>query len=285
MLEDIYFKDEGKVKITAASVGVGRRRWTSVNNLNDVSEIASKYRFDILPNVVHFQMPLDSYYSTDVRGDFTKLTQHRIKYDDVIDLATDIRTVINLFHEKNRDFYFLTFNGDVKGLITLSNINCKQVQVYLFSLICDLETALAELINNNISNEDVRNWLEQKSNQRKEQLSNEDCEETNNKYQDSLDRYSMLEQSDLENNLTEELYLVDLFTIIKDYDLHRKLDYSGKKWKSLSEVNELRNKVAHPTRNLLDENQTLELLYKRLNKIDELLFTLKNYLRPELSAY
>ena len=45
MIEDIFFQDEGQVKITAASVGISRLRWTSVKE----SEINSNIHLGFYP--------------------------------------------------------------------------------------------------------------------------------------------------------------------------------------------------------------------------------------------
>lgn len=56
MIEDLYFLDEGHLTITAASVGIGSKRWTCIleSEINDLNyyQIMKSNRFDILP-IVH----------------------------------------------------------------------------------------------------------------------------------------------------------------------------------------------------------------------------------------
>lgn len=39
MIEDFFYLDEGQIKITAASVGIGSKRWTSINESEITDEI------------------------------------------------------------------------------------------------------------------------------------------------------------------------------------------------------------------------------------------------------
>jgi hypothetical protein len=53
MTEDIYFLDAGQVKITAASVGISKKRWTAINEneitTNNYVDLMKSNRFDHLP--------------------------------------------------------------------------------------------------------------------------------------------------------------------------------------------------------------------------------------------
>ena len=159
MIEDIYFQDEGQVKVSAASVGISKLRWTSVKEEEIKSEkhleLMSINRFDHLP----IEPPvgrITEFFKTKEPNTFDNIERHKIKFDDVIPLNTNIRDVIEKFANNNRTFFFLNYQKHISGLITIGNLNCKQVQIYIFSLICELERELGDFLNSNFKNQEIK---------------------------------------------------------------------------------------------------------------------------------
>lgn len=267
MIEEIYFQDEGQVKITAASVGISKLRWTSIKEIEieseKLSDLMSKNKFDHLPIEPTFGT-ITEFFKTKEPNKFDNIERHKIQFDDVIPLDTNIREVVEKFANNNRTFYFLRFQKNISGLITLGNLNCKQVQVYIFSLICELERELGDFLNSNLKNEEIKEWIENKV----------DVDNPKDKYSLMLKNYNDLTNLDLENQLTEHFFLVDFFSIIKDKNLTTKLGYKKSEWKDLSSINELRKRIAHPTRSLLDKDNNIKKLHERINKIEDLTFRL-----------
>jgi hypothetical protein len=260
MIEEIFYLDEGHIKITAASVGISSSRWTSIrdNEIKDENfkKIMNDYRFDILP-IVSADGTTSKFLKTDTPNNYDTISTQTITYRDVLPLDTSISEVIKGFVTENRTFYFLTYHSRITGLITLGNLNCRQVQVYIFGLICDLERKLGEFIEENSKKEDIKNWVE-----------------TNQKLKKIWKEYQKLLGADLENKLIEHLYLSNLFTIILDFELYPKLDYDKEQWIHLRNINKLRNLVAHPTRSLLNNENDIEILWKRIGEIEDLTFRL-----------
>ena len=270
MFEDFYFLDEGQVNITAASVGISKNRWAHViENEIDSKEyinLMKSNRFDHLP-IISENQNVYEYFKTSISNDFSDIKRFEIKYDDVIPLDTNINEVIEKFATTGRSFYFLSYHKNISGLITLGNLNCKQVQIYIFSLICELERALGDFVNSELSNQDIEGWIKSKTKQ----------ETPNEKFIKILKYYNELKENDLENQLTEHLFLVDFFEIIKKFNLNIKLDFSKTKLEQLSSINELRNRIAHPTRSLLDGNNDIFKLKERLDKVQDLNFRLNKF--------
>jgi len=266
-LED-YYLDEGHVSITAASVGISAKRWISireqeVNSINHLSIMKSR-RFDVLPIIPNSGGTFE-YFKTDVPNDYTSASRHIIGDNDKIPLDTEIRKVIKKFAQEKRHHYFLTYEEKVTGLITIGNLNCKQVQVFLFSKICELERSLGDFINYNLKNEEIENYIKEKA-------------KASDKFKIILYNYRELISLDLENNITEHLFLVDFFDIIQKFLLHSKeLNISSNQWKSMSSINELRNLIAHPTRSLLDRQNSIEKLDARLQIVEDLTQAIKQY--------
>ena len=55
MIEELYFNPDEQIKISAASVGISKRKWVfTPSNINDIDSIGKKMqsgRFDVLPIV------------------------------------------------------------------------------------------------------------------------------------------------------------------------------------------------------------------------------------------
>jgi hypothetical protein len=205
-----------------------------------------KNRFDLLPIV--FKTETKEYFITEKPNEFTQIERKKITFDVTLDLNTNTRTVIDSFSSKKRTFYFLTFQKEIAGLITIGNLNCRQVQIYIFQHLCDLERTLGDFLISKLNHDKIIEWIKVKSNPEKE----------NDKYSGILKLYENLRELDLENKITEHL------------------EISGTYWTKYNSINEIRKRIAHPTRSLLDKENTIEKLSKRLGKIDELLFTLNN---------
>jgi hypothetical protein len=170
-------------------------------------------------------------------------------------------------------FSSYAFKKNISGLITLGNLNCKQVQIYIFSLICELERELGDFLNSYLTNQEIKEWVENKA----------DIDNPDDKYSLILKNYKNLTELDLENQLTEHFFLVDFFSIISDKKIFEKLGYTKSEWNDLSSINELRKRIAHPTRSLLDKDNNINKLQKRINKIDDLTFRLTTLKRNSSS--
>jgi len=270
MIDEFYFLEQGNSRITAASVGISRRRWESANSqeieTNSYIEKMSKNRFDILPIDNDKNSLIKEYFKTNTLNDFTIVNRHSIHFYDTIPLDTDIQTVIDKFHSESRIFYFLTQQNIIKGLITIGNLNCKQVQIFIFSKICDLERLLGEFINSKLNSTEIRKWIKGKMNP----------DIPDDKYYNILSAYDNLVNLGLENKITEYFFFVDFFNLIREKELCKDLGYSKTKWDNFNSINQIRNRIAHPIKSLLDSKNDVNKLSERLSKIDELLFKLKN---------
>jgi hypothetical protein len=262
MIEELYFNPDEQIRISAASVGISKRRWacatTAEANINSIKEKMSKGRYDVLP-ILEDNGSVRDFYITNSPDDFSEIKKETIAYKDTMPLDTDISVVISKFNNEKRRYFFLTRNKEVVGLITLGNLNCKQVQIYIYNVICELETLLGDFVNHHLSKEQVMAWLQKKSS-----------------YTEILKQYNKLVEVDLENSITEHFYFKDLFEIIKSYGLAKELGFTNTQWTNFNSINEIRKKIAHPTRSLLDSENNIEKLNSRLNNINELIFCLRN---------
>ncbi len=267
MEAELFYLDEGHVKVTAASVGISKKRWTSIEEgeikNQKYKETMRVNRYDVLP-IISRNKTVERYFKTELPNKFDKIDVHTISNTDLLPYDTDIREVIGRFSRENRTHYFLTTKNEITGLITLGNLNCRQVQVYIFSKICDLERTLADFINDNLKNDDIRRHIKDKA-------------KTTDKFKIILYNYQELISLDLENKLTEHLYLVDFLNIVSKFELYKNLKLSKKELEDYSSINELRNSIAHPTRTLLDGYNDIQKLSTRLVQLDNFLSKLTDH--------
>ena len=153
MIEDFRFLRESVVDVDAAVVGVSSARWTHIEP-DDASEEAARafmerHHFDVLP--IGSDPTVKEYFCTVRWSDYTSVQRKSISHRDLLPLTTPIRDLIRAFVQASRDFFFLTQERKVVGLVSIANLNCRQVTVWLFSLLAELETALAAFVTSQIA--------------------------------------------------------------------------------------------------------------------------------------
>ncbi len=94
----------------------------------------------------------------------------------------------------------------IAGLVSLVNLNSREVRVYLYSLICEFETRLIRLLKQSQLSEEVI-LLEMKEFAQK--------------------NYQKDREVGYDNEITEYLYLRDLLEIIWKNDLYKIMGYGG----------------------------------------------------------
>jgi len=148
MFEDFHFLRETIVDINAAVIGICSERWTGIPDkdasIDQAATIMRDNRFDILP--INGASGVREYFQTAKWNDFSIISRVTITHRDVLPFTTSLRDLIRQFSEKFRNFYFLTSEHRIVGLVTIANLNCRQVKTYLFSLLSDLEIGLGNLI-------------------------------------------------------------------------------------------------------------------------------------------
>ena len=137
MEEELRFLRESIVEVDAAVVGISSTRWTAIPeseaNPGNAAPIMKANRFDVLPIVVGFAVK--EYFCADEWNTYTSISRKAITHRDVIPFDTRLRDVIRGFALDSRHFYFLNNNRKIIGLISVANLNCRAVKVYLFSLL------------------------------------------------------------------------------------------------------------------------------------------------------
>jgi hypothetical protein len=231
--EEADFSREGVVDINAAVVGIHRTRWRDVEGnatKTEAEAIMRENRFDILP--INSGPDVNKYFSTHKRNDYTQISEKIINHRDVIPFNTTIRDVIKGFASEStpRNFYFLHNERRIVGLISVVNLNCRQVKVYLFSLLSELELRLGKFITDHGVSED-------------ELLQLTFGTKENNKYDNVKKRYEEDKKEGNDVPFLEYLYLSDLINIITKKKLCELPGYAG--FAKLGSLVSLRDAVAH----------------------------------------
>ncbi len=263
MYENHNFLRETVVEVNAAVVGISQHRWIGIgeeSTEDDAKLVMQEKHFDILP--IYSGSNITSYFGTVERNNFSNIKKAEITHRDVMPLQTHIRDVIKNFYTEKRYFFFLLDENKVSGLISESNLNSRQVKVWLFGLLSELEVRLGMLVKENFQNEDK---LQQKV-----------FDKTDGNYRDIKRRFSKDCERGVESNFVEYLYLSTLIDLIEEEKIYLKLGYKDKdKFKNdYRNINNLRNTVMH-SKSLITKEKSVKELWILLDKIEESLFLLR----------
>jgi hypothetical protein len=265
MIEDTRFLRESVVDIDAAVVGISSARWTSIPLAEATSDraaqIMSANRFDTLP--IESPGGVKEYFQTQVWNDYSSVVRRTVIHRDVISFTAPLRNVIQGFALESRNFYFLGSERRIVGLISIANLNCRQVKVYLFSLLSELEIQLGNLVSRHCSEPEL---LEMTFG------TNE-----NPKYADVKERYKSDKAKGVDVPFVEYLYLSDLFKVIRKRSLFDQLGYQsgGKFDDAFGPLVSLRDAVAHPTRSLITDPKSCKKLWEQIDQVEGVLFHLR----------
>lgn len=228
-------------------------------------------RYDVVP-IVNKVGAIKQYFTIN-KSNESELETKNIFDDDKIYYLTHVRDAVWKMRKERRTHYFLS-NGrdenDIVGLISLSNFNCREFYVFLFSLVSYIEREFASLIDSD--QEHGFDILEKSSN-------NPGLKE---QFRDIKARFNQDREEQIENDYKEYLYLHHLIWLVMAEEKYKKLGYKNcEDFKSgTGGLKELRNCIAHPVKSLVRNLTALDSLEDAMNKLyefkeklDELLLT------------
>ena len=227
------------------------------------AQIMQANRFDILP--VEDPSGVKEYFHTLKWNDYSSVGRKTITHRDIIPFVTPLRNVVRGFALESRDFYFLVNEHRVVGLVSIANLNCRQVYVYLFSLLSELEVRLGNLATRHCSDQEL---LEMTWGARE-----------NEKYDEVKKRYESDKAHGYDVPFVEYMYLPDLVNAIGKNvkGLFGLLGYQSctEFKRALGPLVELRNKVAHPNCSLISGPESCKKLWRRIDEVEDILFRLR----------
>ena len=262
--EDIYFQRESVLDINAAVVGVSKSKWKYIDedgaDENKAIVLMKENRFDILP--IMQEASIREYYQTNNWNNYTSVSRKHITHKDIIHFQTHIRDVIKRFANESRLFYFLSNEHRIVGLISVVNLNCRQVKVYLFSLLSELEIRLGNFITENVTTDELMRMTFNGT--------------TKGKHEDVKARYTSDKAKGYDVPFVEYLYLSDLINVMIEKRLYSKLGYSRTFFeKHFGSLNEFRHNIAHPARSIINRADSVNKLWNKIDHIEEALFKLR----------
>ena len=244
MTEDIHFLRETVVDIDAAVVGVSTMRWTFIPETEATTERATEImkanRFDTLP--IESEKGIKEYFQTDIWNDYSSIARRAVTHRDVIPYRTPLRNVIQGFASEARNFYFLSNERRVVGLISIANLNCRQVKVYLFSLLSEFEIQLGKLVSRHCRESEL--------------LAMTFGANDNPKFAEVKTRYNADKTKGVDVPFVEYLFLSDLINVIAKKQLYNALGCQSRKQfeQDFGPLVKLRDAVAHPTRSIITDS-------------------------------
>ena len=265
MKHDARFLRETVVDVDAAVVGISSERWTKIDAAKATPEEAQRLmqgqRFDVLPIVGRTHVR--EYFRTTIWGDYTTIVRKSVSHRDLLPLATPIRDVIRGFATEARDFYLLAHERRICGLVSVANLNCRQVRVWLFSLLSELETELAAFLMSHVSEGDLH--------------SEELGPSASPLAQKTRARYDADRAEGVDVPLVEYLYLSNLINSIAKRKLYDRLGYESRSAfeKHFNPMNTLRDLVAHPVRSLVSDPGSCAKLWSTLEHVEQVLVSLR----------
>jgi hypothetical protein len=265
MREYNYFKQTTSPNIHAALVGTSKIEWKSVgynDSIDRAFSIMKENEFDVIPRLDK-DNGCSKYIITKQWGKYNRdeIEEKQIGENDCIYYLTQLSDVIKLLNNRNQKFFFLTNHTEVIGLISISNLSCKHVYLYFYNKISLLERNLGVFIKKYMTADQVIDFLNIFG--EKDEIPSA---------LDTVRRYKEDSKAGLDSDIIEYLYLSDIFLLIKENKLYNYLEYkdSGIFEKQSGKLNRLRATIAHPNQSLIRERQSLEDVWKVINKIEEL---------------
>lgn len=278
MLDDLLHLDEGHTLITAATVGIGLADWIYLKAADASAEAAVKlmeeHQLDVIPLLAADGKAYEFYSILEHNRGIP--TRQAINYNSTLPSNTHIKDLIKSFVSTRRSFFFLRNRGEIGGIITLTDLNNRQVKTYLYGLLCDLETNMSQFVRKSLTEKFILNYLQEAASERPK-----------SREQEVLNRYQQdVNQNLRRNHITEYLYFSQFFRLIEETRLYREgLQLSSERWHKFSdEIGDIRNIVAHPAQPLLQGTGEIGTLNNQLDFIYDLNFRLRYWSSTQLKA-
>jgi hypothetical protein len=263
MKEREYFTRPISIDITAATIGINREDWYCHKpgiKQQDIKEKMLLKKYDVVP-IIDKHGSLKQYFTIDV-SDKSKLKINQINEDEKLYYLTHIRDVVWKMKNTNKSWFFLSNNrdkDDIVGLLSLSNYNSREFYVFLFNLISFIEKEFAALI----MSDKIKGFqiLEKRSH----------TKELKSQFEIIKERFKSDEESNVENDYKEYLYLHHLIWLVKAEEKYKNLKYkNGQDFESgTGDLSALRNIIAHPVKSLVRNFGELVKLERGMNKLYE----------------
>lgn len=180
---------------------------------------------------------------------------------DCVSSDTTIENVLDLLSDKS--FLLVTEEKRLLGIITRADLNKRAVCILLYAALCELESRLVDLVKSNFpKNEYLKGILSE------------------DRTKEILYQYWIAKMSNTEVSIEEHLCMGDVVNIIqksKNRKILEALGYQSRRQsEELSSFVDLRNRVMHPERTLLRDENPVSNIRQQYRRILELVEKLEN---------
>jgi len=241
----------------ASAVNAGSRvqgfKGSEGQDADSVRAMMREHAFDVLP-VESLEGRFIGYWRTTSWGDFSTVGRHD---DDGprIYFRTPVAAVIERL-SRETPFLFLEEHADVVGLITIANLNCAPIRVFVYGLIASVEMALAKILG---AHDGLHDRLKRSSNDQIKKL---------------LQEHEENREAGFDLSLSDHLYTRQLFYYANDLDACELPDWVRDN-SELERLIDIRNRVAHPNRTLVtsfDDLDDLKAVMRNLHAVLKLVY-------------
>ena len=270
MSPDAPYRREHVVDVDAAVVGISRTDWARLtpaeaDDLDAAREAMARLQFDVMA-VDDGEGSVEEYLATDVWGEYGAVGRHRIGEAETLPYRTPLDEAVRALAEREgRPFLFLTRYGRVTGLLTVAHLNSRQSRTFFYSLISELEMAMARLVRREVAAGRVPV-----------------ADVVATMRDEVREAYEAQRDEDVESDPTEYFYLNDLTATVYKLGLHRALGFTGRNAfeKPLNRLVKLRDRVAHPARALVGSPESVSKLWRDVEVLDDYLSRLREAAPP-----
>lgn len=269
MIEKNYFSSSIEINFYVATIGINKDDWTCHKpgmKRSEIRNVMVKEGYDVVP-IITKDGRFKEFFTLDNEG---KLKTNNIDSEQRMYYLTHFRDAIWRMKSEQKTHYFLS-NGrnenDIVGLLSLSNFNCREFYVFIFSLISYIEREFARFIKS--EEEEGLEILKRYSHSHELQ---EQLLAINKRINDDRN-------SNIENDYKEYLYLHHIIWLLDFEKKYVDLGYKNSEAfiAGTRELKEIRNTIAHPVKSLVRSLSDLDKLDNGLNKLYQYMQCLDNH--------
>ena len=256
-----HFRYSTSSDLTAAHIGINRWDWDSIDEENEekAKKIMAKKRFDVLP-IEESDGSYKRFYVTRNWNDYDYLNVDSVNKTNSVYYRLAFEDLVRKFKEEERHFYFLTNEKEVFGLVSLVNLNSQAVYNYLFQVISDIEKSVSELLKDELNQGQILDKFDS--------LDDQHIKNVSKKF-----RQAMAEGKD--NTLFEYMHLQTIGITINKFvqelpEESKRLNKYSSKFCPQGTYLEIRNKIMHPVRPILNDTDSISDIHELLSDYMEI---------------
>lgn len=256
-----HFQYSTSTDLTAAHIGINRWNWDSIKEEDEerAKEIMAEERYDVLP-IEESDGSYERFYVTRNWNDYDYLNVDSVNKTNSVYYRLAFEDLVRKFKEEERHFYFLTNEKEVFGLVSLVNLNSQATYNYLFQVISDIEKSVSELLRNELNQDDILNKFESSKDEHIKEV---------------LDTFRSAIAEGKDNSLFEHMHLQTIGITIKKFvhDLSegsKRLNKYSSKFCPEGTYLEIRNKIMHPVRPILNDEDSISDIHELLSDYMEI---------------